>query len=271
VAKKGLSIELSTIVFTAFAVFLWTAIFTYNSQDPSFFTESTQPVMNACGQVGAYLAAVFLQFFGLATFLIPVGFLFVAAHSHSKDGIARAFSSLAGMSVSVIALTIFFSIHWHGWHWSHTEFLTGGVFGTYLSVPLERFANRTGASILSLAIFFVALVISTPIGVSHFLSNFIHASGIVLFRLSRLIATYFAYYSAIGLNKLAQFIGIQAKKSFEQIRERADAYRLARIQARSALTHQNEDGTIVVTGSTKGATAENHSGPETNKKKKSKN
>jgi S-DNA-T family DNA segregation ATPase FtsK/SpoIIIE len=237
VAKKGLGVELSTIIITAFAFFLWFAIFTYHTQDPSFFTQSTEAVLNTCGRAGAYLSSAFLQFFGLGSFLVPVGILFVAAHVHTKDGVARSLASLAGITTSVIALTVFLSLHWHAWHWSDTEFLTGGIFGAWLSVPLEHFMNKTGASIVALAVFFSSLVISTPVGVAHFLSQFIHAAGIILFRFGRLAMTYFAYYSAIALNKLAQFIGVQARKSFEQIKERADAYRLARIEARAALVH----------------------------------
>ena len=237
-AKKDLGTELGTILITAFAIFSWIAIFTYHSQDPSYFTQSTETVMNACGAVGASLSAIILQFFGLASFLVPVGFLFVAARMHSSEGIARALSSLFGLSLSVISLTIFLSLHWRSWHWSGTQFLTGGVLGAWLSVPLEHALNSIGASIVSLAVFAGTLVIATPIGVANLLSKFIHASGVVLYRLGRLCLTYLAYYSAIGLNKLAQFIGVQAKRSFDQIRERADAYRLAKIEARASLVHE---------------------------------
>jgi S-DNA-T family DNA segregation ATPase FtsK/SpoIIIE len=232
VAKKGLSIELGTIFMTAVGIFLWIAIFTYQAQDSSPFTQSTQPVLNSCGMVGAYLSSIFLQFFGLGAFLVPVGFLFVAAHLHSKEGLSRALSSLAGLSVSVIALTVFLSLHWKNWHWSQTEFLTGGFFGAWLSVPLEHALNRTGASIVTLAIFFSMLVISTPIGVSQIIAAMLRAAAIVSYRFGRLALTYIAYYSAIALNKLAQFIGIQAKKSFVNIKARAEAYRQARIEAK---------------------------------------
>ncbi|NDG85646.1 MAG: hypothetical protein EBX52_11515 [Proteobacteria bacterium] len=62
----------------------------------------------------------------------------------------------------------------------------------------------------------------------------------VSYRFGRLALTYLAYWSAILLNKLAQFIGIQAKKSFDQIRDRADAYRKARLEAKAALEDQSE-------------------------------
>ncbi len=250
-AKKGLGIELGTIIVTAIGIFAWIAIFTYHSQDSSLFTQSTEPVLNACGQVGASLAALVLQFFGLASFLLPVGFLFVAARMHSSDGLARALSSLAGLSLSVISLTVFLSLHWKSWHWSQTQFLTGGVFGAWLSVPLEHLLNRTGASIASLAVFAGTLVIATPIGVANLLSKFIHATGVVSYRVGRLLATYFAYYSAIALNKLAQFIGMQAKKSFDQIRERAEAYRLAKTQAKAALVHEVSESEVEGAGKKK--------------------
>jgi S-DNA-T family DNA segregation ATPase FtsK/SpoIIIE len=240
-AKKGMSIELGTIGMSAFGLFLWIAVFSYHSQDPSLFTQSTEAVLNSCGMVGAYLSSLILQFFGIGAFLIPVGFLFVAAHLHSKDTAARALSSLAGLSVSVIALTIFLSLHWKSWRWDQTEFMTGGVFGAWLSVPLERLLNRTGASIAALALFLGALVISTPIGVAHFISKCIHALGVVSYRFGRLALTYLAYYSAIALNKSAQFIGMQAKKSFDQIRDRAEAYRQARIEAKTAIPVEPEE------------------------------
>jgi S-DNA-T family DNA segregation ATPase FtsK/SpoIIIE len=240
VAKKGISTELVTIGVTALGVFLWISIFSFHSQDASFFTQSTEPSLNACGQVGAYVASVLLQLFGLGAFLIPVGFLFVSAHLHSKESLSRSLSSLAGISVSAIALTIFLSLHWQTWLWSETRFLTGGFFGAWLSVPMERYLNRTGASILSLSIFLGALVISTPIGVAHLLSRMTHATGVISYRFGRLALTYLAYWTAILLNKLAQFIGIQAKRSFDQIKDRAEAYRKARLEARAALEHQPE-------------------------------
>ena len=137
-AKKDLGTELGTILITAFAIFSWIALFTYHSQDPSFFTQSTEHVLNSCGSVGASLSSLLLQFFGLASFFVPLGFLFVAARIHSSDGIARALSSLFGLSLSVISLTVFLSLHWRMWHWSGTQFLTGGVLGAWLSLPLER-------------------------------------------------------------------------------------------------------------------------------------
>jgi hypothetical protein len=37
---------------------------------------------------------------------------------HTREGMAKALSSLAGTSVSVIALTVFLCLHWKTWHWS---------------------------------------------------------------------------------------------------------------------------------------------------------
>jgi S-DNA-T family DNA segregation ATPase FtsK/SpoIIIE len=227
---------------SAIGVFLWIAIFSYHSQDASFFTQSTEVSLNACGQVGAYMASLLLQLFGLGAFLAPVGFLFVAAHLHHRENFARSLSSLAGISVSVIAMTVFLSLHWQYWRWSQTQFLTGGLFGEWLSVPMERHLNRTGASILSIALFLSALAVSTPISIAQVLSQLIRSVGVVSFRVGRLLLSYGAYFSALLLNQLAKFIGVQAKKSIDQIgvqiRERAEAFRVARSEARAALEHQ---------------------------------
>jgi len=269
VAKKGISTELVTIGVTAIGVFLWIAIFSYHSQDASFFTQSTEVSLNACGRVGAYLASLLLQFFGMGAFLIPVGFLFVASNLHSKETFGKSLFSLAGISVSVIALTVFLSLHWQAWTWSESRFLTGGLFGAWLSVPLEQYLNRTGASIASLALFLSALVIATPIGVAQILSGMIRAGGVVGYRFGRLALTYLTYYSAIALNKLAQFIGIQAKRSFDQIRVRAEAYRLACLEAKSAIELAPEADEGVLKPKASGATeaamiqAENEDAPET--------
>ncbi len=237
-AKKGIRTELFTIGMSAIGVFLWIAIFSYHSQDASFFTRSTEVSLNACGQVGAHVASLLLQFFGLGAFLAPVGFLFVAAHLHHRENLARSLSSLAGISVSVIAMTVFLSLHWQYWRWSQTQFLTGGLFGAWLSIPMEKYLNRTGASIFSMALFLAALAVSTPISVAQLLSQMIHSLGVISFRVGRLLLTYAAYFSAIVLNQVARFIGIQAKKSLDQIRERAEAFRVARAQARAAIEHQ---------------------------------
>lgn len=241
-AKKGIRTELFTIGMSAIGVFLWIAIFSYHSQDASFFTQSTEVSLNACGQVGAYMASLLLQLFGLGAFLAPVGFLFVAAHLHHRENFARSLSSLAGISVSVIAMTVFLSLHWQYWRWSQTQFLTGGLFGEWLSVPMERHLNRTGASILSIALFLSALAVSTPISIAQVLSQLIRSVGVVSFRVGRLLLSYGAYFSALLLNQLAKFIGVQAKKSIDQIgvqiRERAEAFRVARSEERAALEHQ---------------------------------
>lgn len=231
--QKSIGRELFTILITAFSLFLWVALLSYHSQDASFFTQSTEAVLNACGKMGAYLSASFFQFFGLAAFLIPLGFLFVSVRIHSEETLSKSLLSLAGLSVSVISLTVLLTLHWKSWHWSQSTFLTGGILGSWLSLPLESALNKTGATIVMSAVFLATLVLSTPLAVAETIAKMTRATGVLAVRFSRLALTYATYYLAVALHKGAQMLGLQAKKSFDAMKERAEAYRLARLEAKT--------------------------------------
>jgi DNA segregation ATPase FtsK/SpoIIIE-like protein len=191
--KRSTRSDLGTLLFTAISIFVWVALISYRSGDPSFFTESTSRAANACGMVGSYLAAGLLQFFGLGGFLMPLAGLFIAVAWHEEHDFPDAILRVLGVGVAVLALTVFLSIHWKTWQWSQTDFLTGGMMGEWLSVELRRYVNDTGASILSLTLFFGVLVLTTPVRIGHWLSGMIRLSGLLLARGSKFILVVFAF------------------------------------------------------------------------------
>ncbi len=67
-----------SIFLVALAVYLSITLFSYNLLDPSFFTYTKLKPNNYGGIVGSYLSDLLLSLFGLATFLIPLGFLWLA-------------------------------------------------------------------------------------------------------------------------------------------------------------------------------------------------
>ncbi len=175
--KNGLSQELSTLIFTAVAVFVWVALIFYSSTDASVFSVTTETIVNPCGRVGAWIAGGLLHVFGLGAFFIPFGFLFVAAQCHSKEGFVSGLTSLSGLWVSVMGLTVFFATSFKTWTWSETEFLTGGIFGSWIASPLEFYLNRFGTAIASMLVSLIALVVSTPVSVSRVIQALIRASA----------------------------------------------------------------------------------------------
>lgn len=198
--KRSSRSDLGTLLFTAISIFVWVALISYRSGDPSFFTESTMKAANACGMVGSYLSGSLLQFFGLGAFLMPLAGLFMAVAWHEEHDFSDAILRVFGVALAVVSLTVFLSIHWKTWQWSETDFLTGGLMGEWLSSELRRFVNDTGASILSLTLFFGILVLTTPVRIGHWITGMIRLSGLLIVRGSKfaLLACAFGASKAVA-------------------------------------------------------------------------
>lgn len=205
--SHGISIEVGSLILFALSVFTGVAILTYSTGDPSFLTNSKDLAHNACGKIGAYLSSYILQWFGLGGFLIPAAFGFLGFNLFKKEGIEKALRILGGMSVAVISLTIFLALQWKFWPYSGGLILTGGVFGTWLADFLLKQFNPLGSSLVSLLVFFIALVLSTPLSVAHLFM----VIGTFVFRWfwrgSKLLGTYFAFMIGILAMKVAHAVG----------------------------------------------------------------
>jgi S-DNA-T family DNA segregation ATPase FtsK/SpoIIIE len=156
-----LKAELGSVALFAFALFSLFAIWTYAPQDPGFFSSSNAPIQNACGKVGAYLASLMLQCFGLGSFVLPAAIGFVSASLYKREGWVRIVGTLGAMTTAVISLTVFLSIQWKYWPYSGSLLLTGGAFGVWLTEILLRPFNSFGSSLVSLLIFCLAIAWSS--------------------------------------------------------------------------------------------------------------
>ncbi len=116
---------------------------------------------------------------------MPIAGLFIAVAWHEEHDFSDAILRVLGVGLAVVSLTVFLSIHWKTWQWSETDFLTGGLMGEWLSSELRRFVNDTGASILSLTLFFGILVLTTPVRIGHWITGMIRLSGLLIVRGSK--------------------------------------------------------------------------------------
>ncbi|MCS7203622.1 MAG: DNA translocase FtsK [Thermodesulfovibrio sp.] len=87
-----------SILLIAFAVYISLSFISYNFLDPSFLTYTKSKPTNYGGIVGSYLSDTLLSLFGVASFLIPIIFLYV--------GIRKFF----GKSISSIRLPWIFTL-----------------------------------------------------------------------------------------------------------------------------------------------------------------
>ncbi|MEK6706986.1 MAG: DNA translocase FtsK 4TM domain-containing protein [Bdellovibrionota bacterium] len=183
--KKNSSIEASSIILFAFAIFTLFALLTFSPSDPSIFSNVKGNAVNACGRIGAYLSSLVLQWFGMGAFLLPAAFFFLAAVVHKREGAWRVISTLVAMFFTVMSLTVFLSIQWKYWPYSGALLLTGGLLGTWAAELLVPNLNSIGASIASLLVFFVSLALSTPISVARAGAVVIKATWDVVWSLSK--------------------------------------------------------------------------------------
>jgi DNA segregation ATPase FtsK/SpoIIIE-like protein len=92
-------------VLSGLALFIVCALFTYNSQDPSWYFISTDvmPVHNLCGQLGSYSAALFLFCFGSAAmFLGP--FVFFVAYTLMVSSFVQEWDRVIAGVVGIVSL-----------------------------------------------------------------------------------------------------------------------------------------------------------------------
>ncbi|MCM2321781.1 MAG: DNA translocase FtsK [Oligoflexia bacterium] len=232
--------EVSSLITFAFSVFIVFALLTYFPSDPSLFSNNTGPALNACGRVGAYLASLILQAFGMGGFLIPAAFFFIAASVHKREGSIRVIGTLGGMTVAVMSLTVFLSLQWKYWPYSGTLILTGGAFGAWVADLLVNQFNPFGSSLVSLLVFCVALALSTPLSVARMGAAVIRFASVITWRVTRLLGTYLIYLFGLLAMRGAHAAGDFLQRLIEGAIERAKA-RMAATAAVEAGTRKKQE------------------------------
>jgi DNA segregation ATPase FtsK/SpoIIIE-like protein len=237
---KNLTNEAASLIVFALSIFTLFAIVTYNSSDPSFFSNAHTAAQNSCGRVGAYLAATLLQTFGLGAFLLPLALLMISATLHKKEGSVRIVGTLGGMTVAVISLTVFVTLQWKYWPYSGTLLLTGGAFGAWLAEVLIHEFNSLGSSIVSLLVFCLAIALSTPLSVARFGGHVLSTAGRVSWHLIKMAAGYLVVACGVLAMRLAHFLGDALQKLIEgtirRAKERAALIAEARAAASAKVT-----------------------------------
>ncbi len=227
---KDLKSELGSVAWFALALFTLCSIITYTPQDAGFFSSSQIAVQNACGKVGAYLASLMIQGFGLGAFLLPAAIGMVSASVYKREGAVRIIGTLGGMVLAAVSLTVFVSIQWKYWPYAGSLLLTGGVLGAWLSDLLLQQFHAVGSSIVSLLVFCLAVAWSTPVSVSRVGAKLL-AWG---YRLARVLVTYLAYLAGMLLMRLAQLTGAGLARLLEAASEKAQEKWLELQEAREA-------------------------------------
>jgi MFS family permease len=220
---KDLRFEVLSLILFALAAFSLAALFSYHPRDPSFFSRVSDPnglvIGNLCGKIGASLAAIFLQMFGMGGFLLPFALLFVAVTVYEKEGWSKVFAVLAGMAVSALAVTVFLSLQWKFVRFAGTSLLTGGILGAWISNFLSDYLNYLGATIVSLLVFGVSLVLCTPIRLARIMGQVTKLTFYLSIHVLKVFGAYCLYLLGLVLQRSAEGIASRWKEFRENKKE----------------------------------------------------
>lgn len=221
-SKRDLTLEIFSLILFAMGAFLFIALLTYDSNDPSVFgyQGEAHAVHNACGKGGALLASFAIQSFGFASYLLPFAFLFSGVTLMKGQSFRAIIARLSMLGFAVLSLTVFVSIQWKYSTMSGDLILTGGYLGATLSEMLQARLNATGASIFSLGLLCIALAIATPIevaksitAVSVFLGK---TAWFLASKFTKIFGGAFVYYAGVGLVRVSESISDKFSEQFKK-------------------------------------------------------
>lgn len=156
----------------AVSLFLFSALFTYHIDDPSWrFAGSGLVVANAGGVVGAWLADLLLFFSGYMGFLIPCMLLNHAwmvlsgVRSEQVEPMAHYLVRWGGFIAALLTGTSLLELHFYQ-HWLQLPMGPGGILGKEVSSFLMSLFGTSGATLLLLSVFLAGVTLST--GLSWF-------------------------------------------------------------------------------------------------------
>ena len=155
--------ELIGFLGVTIAVLMALALISYSPHDPSFNVSAQSTGLNSAhnwiGPVGAYSADLLFQGFGYAAFLLPVGIFLIGSQWFRSETVESPVIKVVGGSMLVLTLPALLTL----WHVPQVRgaIPPGGLLGHLVAGGMLAAFNTVGANVVALAVFFVALFLTT--------------------------------------------------------------------------------------------------------------
>jgi len=241
--------DLAGVTFIGAAVFLFLSLISYKSGIDSIYQTivSASPTSNLTGNIGASIAEVFLETFGVVSFLIPVAFVVLGLFYIFLDDKQRfPFLKVTASAFFVIFLTAIFNISLIDFSYGGAKFQAGGAFGVVISDVLNPYLASTGTFLATLAACFMLLCYITNISANTVFT----VAAMLIYKLVKILTPVFKYaYKKTPV--VLKLIGSFFVFTYEQIRS------LKTINSDQELISESEDEasiTIPIVEKTNGAT-----------------
>ncbi len=157
--------DVVAIIVAALAVLVLLSLLTSSSTDRSWFaTGNGSPMRNWIGPVGANIAGLLFNFFGWASYLLPVLIALIAWRIFQADTLLPRPLRVLGFIFFIVSLSGLMSLF--------VGASAGAIVGEAAAQGTAYFIGSIGAGILLSAIFAASLVLVTNITLAGFLSHF---------------------------------------------------------------------------------------------------
>jgi S-DNA-T family DNA segregation ATPase FtsK/SpoIIIE len=149
---------------------IWLCLVTYHADDPSWNTVlGAVHARNVIGPVGARLADLLFQIFGVLSFALPVVLVILAWNWVRSRPVAYPLGRALGYLLFVLSGCTAFELG-PKWTLFGGAVHTGGTLGVVLADTAVSAFNVIGASLLTLACFLVSLYLASSFRISHLAS-----------------------------------------------------------------------------------------------------
>ena len=235
--KKSLANEVLAVVLVVAAILLVLSLFTYDSRDPSFNSVGPQrEPQNLIGVVGAFISDVFLQWFGLASLLIPVLLVLVAIRTFSTKNPGFPARKAIGATLLLIAFSGFLALFPEIKIGLLARSYNGGAIGQMIEGGLAGLMGAAGAAIVLAAASVLTLMLTMEISLARlagWVRSIRHARAEIQQTKPTLVSRFMAWWEARSEQNQLLAAQRRAEKAEEQKRkdeERAERDRLREIE-----------------------------------------
>ena len=162
-AKKHSRVnEVVAVILIAFAILVFLCLVSFNAQDPSFNTASSQRTQNWIGPFGAYFGDILFQAIGISAYLFPALVGLIAWRVFRSETLYPRTSRVVGFLLFLVSTSGL--IHMVGGQ--------GGIIGAFFYRYSANLIGSIGAGILLMAGLTASLILITNLTFAGLFANF---------------------------------------------------------------------------------------------------
>ncbi len=167
--------EIVGLILIGIGLVISIALLTYSSNDVSWnSTGASTGTRNLIGPMGARVADVLYQMFGLAAYMVPFTFFLMGSWEWKAPKAEVAKPETLGVFLVIVAVTGFLTMFGPD-RPAFLSFYLGGFVGRWLvygpTIGLSNLFGAVGAFVVLTVLFLIGVLIATPLSLAGFLMN----------------------------------------------------------------------------------------------------